>query len=99
MSLKLELEVGDLLITRCYDGSERIEICQYKGQTGFLMYTIYDELLEDGICRSQLERFIKDTETLPHLAQIIHKSSSYVYAAKMSYIANKTNQIKQDKHK
>ncbi|UJJ22091.1 hypothetical protein [Erwinia phage Virsaitis27] len=67
--MSTKLEVGDLVVTRQYDKSERVEICQYKGATGALMYTM-------TTCTTyELERFIKTTESLPYCSRIIRKDS------------------------
>lgn len=37
-----KLEVGDLVLTKLWNGVQSVEICQYRGATGNLMYTIYN---------------------------------------------------------
>ncbi|AHY25072.1 hypothetical protein AVV36_gp110 [Pectobacterium bacteriophage PM2] len=66
-----KLEVGDLILTNTYTDNTRVEVCQYRGQTGQLMYTLYDPE-----CRmlSMLERYIKDTESLPYSSTILKKN-------------------------
>lgn len=89
--MSIQLEVRDLIVTRQWGGEEKVEICQYKASTGFLMYTLYDGTFKNGVLRSQLERFLKDTDSLPY-SSIIICSTSEDYVSKINEIAN--NQMK-----
>jgi hypothetical protein len=88
--MSIQLEVGDLVVTKMWDNTEKVEICQYKGQTGFLMYTLYMQNTA-GILSSQLERFIRCTESLPYSSKIIRKSSSEEYYSKILETTNKVD--------
>lgn len=71
-----KLEVGDLLLTQTYSGKDIIEICQYRGATGSLMYTLYHP---DLLLKSNLERFVKDTDSMPYCMSIVRKSNVEKY--------------------
>ncbi|UYL04457.1 hypothetical protein EPNKCIFM_00155 [Klebsiella phage KP13-16] len=71
-----KLEVGDLLLTQTYSGKEIVEICQYRGETGSLMYTLYHP---DLLLKSNLERFVKDTDSMPYCMSIVRKSNAEKY--------------------
>lgn len=78
-----KLEVGDLVLTRTYSGEQSVEICQYRGATGNLMYTLFHpEILL--IC--QLERFIKDSDSMPYSVSIVRKSDQENYAGVLAAI-------------
>lgn len=72
-----KLEVGDLVLTRQYDGGQSVEICQYRAATGNLMYMMYHP---EALLTCQLERFIKDHDSMPHSVSIVRKSDSVNYA-------------------
>lgn len=78
-----KLEVGDLVLVRQWGGEQSVEICQYRAETGNLMYMLHHP---DVILKSQLERFIKDTDSMPYSVQIIRKSDSVNYASVLSTI-------------
>lgn len=84
----VKLEVGDVLLTRCWGDESKVEICQYKSATGFLMYTMYSTL---PVLRSDLERFIRETDSLPYSCRIIRKSNIIAYGELMTKIHNKEN--------
>lgn len=65
----MKIELGDLLVTREWDRSLSIEICQYRGATGALMYRI-------GGPVHLLERFVKDTDSVPYSTQRILASEA-----------------------
>lgn len=71
-----KLEVGDLLLTQTYSGKDIVEICQYRGATGSLMCTLYHP---DLLLKSNLERFVKDTDPMPYCIGIVRKSDVEKY--------------------
>ena len=75
-----KLEVGDLILTRTYTGGESVEICQYRGATGNLMYLVYHP---EAILKYHLERFVKDTDSQPASVRIVRKSNSDAWAEVM----------------
>ncbi len=78
-----KLEVGDLVLTRTYTGGQSVEICQYRAQTGNLMYMAYHP---EAILKCQLERFIKDTDSMPYSVTVVRKSDSEKWAKVMMSI-------------
>lgn len=72
-----KLEVGDLVLVRQWNGEESVEICQYCGSTGSLMLMVYHP---DVILKSQSERFIRDTDSMPYSVRIVRKSDSQAWA-------------------
>ncbi len=78
-----KLEVGDLVLTRQWDGEQSVEICQYRAATGNLMYTMYHP---DAILVSQQERFIRDCDSMPHSISIVRKSDVHDYAVILAAI-------------
>lgn len=67
-----KLDVGDFVLVRQWDGGQSVEVCQYRGQTGSLMFMIYHP---DVLLACQAERFIKDTDSMPYSVQIVRKDS------------------------
>lgn len=58
-------EVGDLLVTREWGDTQRLEICVYKARTGSLFSCM-------GTCSvHHAERFVKNTESLPYSTRVI----------------------------
>ena len=86
--MRVQLEVGDIILTRAWGDEAVVEICQYKGATGFLMYTMYSTA---PVLKSTLERFIRETDSLPYSSRIIRKSDSLQYAKLLTKIYNKEN--------
>lgn len=86
--MSVKLEVGDVILTRCWGDEASVEICQYVGATGFLMYTMYATV---PVFKSTLERFIRETDSLPYSSRIIRKSDSIRYGELMTKIHNKEN--------
>lgn len=72
-----KLEVGDLVLTKLWNGVQSVEICQYRGATGNLMYTIYNPEI---LLECHLERFIKDTDSMPYSVSIVRKSDTKEYS-------------------
>ena len=68
-----KLEVGDLVLTRTYTGGQSVEICQYRAQTGSLMYMVHHP---EAILKCHLERFIKDADSMPYSVTVVRKSDS-----------------------
>ena len=81
-----KLEIGDLVVTRTYTGKESVEICQYRGATGSLLYMLYHP---EAILKTNLERFVKDTDSVPYSVSIIRKSSKQEYAEIIANIPKK----------
>lgn len=79
-----KLEIGDLVLVRQWNGEESVEICQYRGATGNLMLMVYHP---DAILKSQSERFIRDTDSMPYSVSIVRKSDSEVWARLMVKIS------------
>ena len=79
-----KLEVGDLVLVRQWNGEESVEICQYRGATGSLMLMVYHP---DAILKSQSERFIRDTDSMPYSVSIVRKSDSEAWARLMVKIS------------
>ena len=79
-----KLEVGDLVLVRQWNGEESVEICQYRGATGSLMLMVYHP---DAILKSQSERFIRDTDSMPYSVSIVRKSDSEAWARHMVKIS------------
>lgn len=79
-----KLEVGDLVLVRQWNGEESVEICQYLGATGSLMLMVYHP---DAILKSQSERFIRDTDSMPYSVSIVRKSDSEAWARLMVKIS------------
>lgn len=75
-----KLEVGDLILTRTYTGGESVEICQYRGATGSLMYMVYHP---EAILKYHQERFVKDTDSQPASVRIVRKSNASAWAEVM----------------
>lgn len=75
-----KLEVGDLILTRTYTGGESVEICQYRGATGSLMYMVYHP---EAILKYHQERFVKDTDSQPASVRIVRKSNAASWAEVM----------------
>lgn len=78
-----KLEVGDLVLTHQWEGGQSVEICQYRGATGNLMYMMYHPEI---LLECQMERFIKDTDSMPHCMSIVRKSNPIKYAEVLAYI-------------
>lgn len=66
-----KLEVGDLVLVRQYSGGQSVEICQYRSATGNLMYMAYHPEI---ILTSQVERFIRDCDSMPYSVSIVRKN-------------------------
>lgn len=79
-----KLEVGDLVLVRQWNGEESVEICQYRGETGSLMLMVYHP---DAILKSQSERFIRYTDSMPYSVSIVRKSDSEAWARLMVKIS------------
>lgn len=79
-----KLEVGDLVLVRQWNGEESVEICQYRGATGNLMLMVYHP---NAILKSQSERFILDTDSMPYSVSIVRKSDSEAWARLMVKIS------------
>ncbi|ARB12506.1 hypothetical protein BIS47_02 [Klebsiella phage vB_KpnM_BIS47] len=79
-----KLEIGDLVLVRQWNGEESVEICQYRGATGNLMLMVYHP---DAILKSQSERFIRDTDSMPYSVSIVRKSDSEAWARLMVKIS------------
>lgn len=79
-----KLEIGDLVLVRQWNGEESVEICQYRGATGNLMLMVYHP---DAILKSQSERFIRDTDSMPYSVSIVRKSDSEAWARPMVKIS------------
>lgn len=77
-----KLEVGDLVLTETYSG-RTVEVCQYRGKTGNLMYLIHHP---DVMLKSHLERFIKDDDSMPFSVTVVRKSAADAYAKVLSAI-------------
>lgn len=80
-----KLEVGDLVLVRTWSGEESVEICQYRGMTGNLMFMVYHP---DGILKSHSERFIRDTDSMPYSVSIARKSDSEAWAKVMLKVSS-----------
>lgn len=78
-----KLEVGDLVLTRQWEGGQSVEICQYRGATGNLMYMLYHPEI---LLECQMERFIKDTDSMPYCMSIVRKSDPVNYASVLAAI-------------
>lgn len=84
-----KLEVGDLLLTETYSG-QAVEVCQYRGETGNLMYLIHHP---DIMLKSHLERFIKDDDSMPDSVMVVRKSAADKYVKVLSSLVyNHENQ-------
>lgn len=79
-----KLEIGDLVLVPQWNGKESVEICQYRGATGNLMLMVYHP---DAILKSQSERFIRDTDSMPYSVSIVRKSDSEAWARLMVKIS------------
>uniref|UniRef100_A0A173GAL2 Uncharacterized protein n=1 Tax=Escherichia phage UFV-AREG1 TaxID=1837867 RepID=A0A173GAL2_9CAUD len=79
-----KLEVGDLVLTKLWNDAQSVEICQYRGATGNLMYTIYNPEI---LLECHLERFIKDTDSMPY------SLSSSEFNERLDKITNKLNSV------
>lgn len=75
-----KLEVGDLVLTRTYTGEQSVEIVQYRGLTGQLLYMMYHPEVQ---LKSQLERFVKDTDSMPYSVSVVRKDNPE-YSAKIA---------------
>lgn len=75
-----KLEVGDLILTSTYTGDESVEICQYRGATGSLMYMVYHP---EAILKYHQERFVKDIDSQPASVRIVRKSNADAWAEVM----------------
>lgn len=75
-----KLEVGDLILTRTYTGGESVEICQYRGATGSLMYMVYHP---EAILKYNQERFVKDIDSQPASVRIVRMSNADAWAEVM----------------
>lgn len=64
-----KLEVGDMIITNT-DTGKRVEIVQYVGASGNLLYLIKDP---DVILECNRERFVKFTDSQPYSVRIVKK--------------------------
>ena len=78
-----KLEVGDLVLTRQYEGGQSVEICQYRAATGNLMYMMYHP---ETLLKCQLERFIKDHDSMPYSVTIVRKTDVVNYASVLNTI-------------
>lgn len=78
-----KLEVGDLVLTRQWGGEHSVEICQYRGATGNLMFMLHHP---DAILVSQQERFIRDCDSMPYSMTIVRKSDQVEYAEVLASI-------------
>lgn len=78
-----KLEVGDLVLTSTYTGKQSVEICQYRGATGNLMYMLYHP---EAVLKCHLERFIKDTDSMAYSVSIVRKSEPLAYAEVLKMI-------------
>lgn len=78
-----KLEVGDLVLTRQWEGKQSVEICQYRAATGNLMYTLFHP---EVLLTCQLERFIKDHDSMPYSVTIVRKSDPENYASVLAAI-------------
>lgn len=72
-----KLKVGDLILTTLYTGT-RVEICQYEGSTGSLVFTMYDPEI---ILRQNAERFIRETDSMPYCQRIIRTNERARYSS------------------
>lgn len=70
--MKSYYEVGDLLVTQGYE-DKIIEICTYKANTGSLFMTITSGLY------SHMERFVRNTDSLPYSTEIIRAENAPKY--------------------
>lgn len=86
-----KLEVGDLILTRTYTGGESVEICQYRGATGSLMYMVYHP---EAILKYHQERFVKDIDSQPVSVRIIRKSNADAWAEVMTSAAKSLQEDK-----
>lgn len=75
-----KLEVGDLVLTETYSG-QAVEVCQYRGKTGNLMYMIHHP---DIMLKSHLERFIRDDDSMPSSVMVVRKTAADNYAKVLS---------------
>lgn len=75
-----KLEVGDLILTRTYTGDESVEICQYRGATGSLMYMVYHP---EAILKYNQERFVKDIDSQQASVRIVRMSNADAWAEVM----------------
>lgn len=80
-----KLEVGDMVLVRQWTGEQSVEICQYRGKTGSLVLMVYHP---DVLLKSQSERFIKDTDSMPHSVSIVRKSDSEEWAKILTKITS-----------
>lgn len=78
-----KLEVGDLVLTNLWGGKQSVEVCQYRGATGSLMYMLFHP---DALLTCQLERFIKDGDNMPYSVSIVRKSDPVEYASVLAAI-------------
>lgn len=78
-----KLEVGDLVLVRQYTGEESVEICQYRGRYGSLMYMMHHP---EALLTCQMERFIKDTDSMSYSTRIVRKSDPIRYAEVLAYV-------------
>lgn len=80
-----KLEIGDLLLTETYSGTV-VEICQYRGLTGNLMYLAHHP---DIILKSHLERFVKDDDKMTLDMRIVRKTDDEYQKVLLSIISKK----------
>ncbi|BBC78159.1 Hypothetical protein KNT65_gp111 [Escherichia phage EcS1] len=64
-----KIHVGDFILSRQYNNKMLVEVCQYEGATGSLMYGMNQPNVH------YLERFVKQTESLPYCMTIVRKDS------------------------
>lgn len=84
-----KLEVGDLVLINQYPSGQSVEICQYRGATGNLMYMMHHPV---ALLSSQMERFIRDCDSMPYSVTIVRKTDVVRYAEVLAYIQeNKGN--------
>ena len=79
-----KLEVGDLVLVKQWNGDQSVEICQYRGATGQLMYMMYHP---EALLKSQQERFIRDCDSMPYSVSIVRKSDPENWASVMNATA------------
>lgn len=58
-------ELGDLLVTREYGNTEKVEICVYKGVIGSLFLTVTTSVYW------HMERFVRNCDSLAYSTRII----------------------------
>lgn len=67
--MKSYYDVGDLLVTQGYE-DKIIEVCTHKANTGSLFLTITSCL------QSQMERFVRNTDSLSYSTHIIRAENA-----------------------